>query len=545
VKRVVLAIMTSLALCGQSAGTIEGRVTNSITGESVGGVTVRFLDRKSRVFTTATDSTGSYRLTGLNDGDYHGEFTKDGFSENSGNPFFHVAGGAPVPVNAQMKPWGSLRGRVVDEDLKPAAKVRMEIGPRPAGVIDDDTFTDQNGEFAFPNLAPGSYTLVAKPETKIRMQDGVRVGTVAMYYPSVTELAQAVRIPVRLGENVLGIEIRLKSVPVHRVAGVVLSEAGKPVAHATVKLMGRAGTTRQALSAGMITSAQIAGAGGAIRLTSPPGFYTIVGPGPEPEVAGGETGNDGTFEFAAVQEGDWRLSAEAGVYEDMPLSGVASALISEKDVEDVQIRLTGPFAVEFTMDFGSAQAAASAKGAPIMLGLTALGLTAVEGQPRAIVNDPAKNMGRINSVFPGRYRVIPGTITGDFYVGSVMWGGRDVNGQVVDLTPGAAPFQMIFKPGLGKVRGRVEKGEGSMVFLISRGSGEILNYRQAACGTDGTFEIGQVPPGDYYVVAFDRTERGGLPAADLPAAIVPIASNVRVEAGSTESVDVRLNRWPW
>ena len=100
------------------------------------------------------------------------------------------------------------------------------------------------------------------------MQDGVRMGTVAIYYPSATEPAQAVRIPVRTGQNVSGIEIRLKSVPVHRVSGVVLNEAGKPAAHATVKLMGRAGTARQGIGTGMIMAGATVGANGFVRSNS-------------------------------------------------------------------------------------------------------------------------------------------------------------------------------------------------------------------------------------------------------------------------------------
>jgi hypothetical protein len=91
----------------------------------------------------------------------------------------------------------------------------------------------------------------------------------------------------------------------------------------------------------------------------------------------------------------------------------------------------------------------------------------------------------------------------------------------------------------------VEKGEGARVFLISRDSGEILGYREVACRAGGAFEIDDVAPGDYYLIVFDRSERGGLPAADLPGVIVPMASTVRVEAGSTASADLRVNQWPW
>jgi hypothetical protein len=58
-KTLVLATMTSMTLCAQSTASIEGRVTNGVTGEVVAGVDVRFLDRHSYVYRTTTDSTGS------------------------------------------------------------------------------------------------------------------------------------------------------------------------------------------------------------------------------------------------------------------------------------------------------------------------------------------------------------------------------------------------------------------------------------------------------------------------------------------------------
>lgn len=97
------------------------------------------------------------------------------------------------------------------------------------------------------------------------------------------------------------------------------------------------------------------------------------------------------------------------------------------------------------------------------------------------MGDPAKNVGKMNSVFPGRYRVVASVIQAGSYVTAVMWGGRDVSGQVVELAPGAAPFQVIVSSAFGKVRGTVEKGEGASVFLISRDASEILSYREVPC----------------------------------------------------------------
>jgi hypothetical protein len=507
--------LTALALSAQSGGVIEGRVTNSVTGEAVAGVEVRFLDRQSYVYKTATDSTGSYRLTGLKDNDYFGGFTKDGFSElraeGRGN---HVAGDVPVRVNVEIQPLGVLRGRVVDEDGTAAPGVRVECS-----CTRDDAITDENGAFAFQDLRPGSYTLVAKPKANIREQDGVRLGTVAIYYPSVTEMEQAAWIPVRAGENVAGIEIRLKSVPVRHVSGMVMNEAGKPVAHATVKLMGHTGRARH-------------------PMMYSPGFFYTIGPDPVPELARVESREDGTFEFAAVQPGDWRLSAEAGVEDDMPLGDVASVLVSEKDVEDVRLRLVAPFAVEVNVDWGGAKPPSGGYGG------VSVSLTPLEAQPRLIV-DPAKNVGRINGILPGRYRVTPQGTRLDVYPSAVMWGGRDVKGQVVELTAGAAPLQVIYKPGLGKVRGEVERGEGAMVMLVPRDAGEVSTILTARCGAGGVFEIGRVVPGDYYAVAFDHGEGQGVQWDALLSTILPLASSVRVEEGSTVSLDLRPNRWPW
>ncbi|HEY1759081.1 MAG TPA: carboxypeptidase-like regulatory domain-containing protein [Bryobacteraceae bacterium] len=455
-----VAVMLSTAVVG---GSLEGRVINSVTGEGVGGAKVRVLDRQQYVYYAETDSTGSYRLTGLKDGDYTGEFSKDGFLDNREFVPTHVGGDVAARMDARMEPFGSLRGRVVDEDGKPAAGVRVECGC----TGDDEPVTDENGEFAFKDLRPGSYTLVAKPEAKIRMEDGVRLGTVAMYYPSVTELARATPIAVRNGQSVSGIEIRLKSVPVHRVAGVVLDPAGKPVAHATVKLMGNASTALQ--FAAMTAS---------IGYNATQTRTTTIGPGREPEVARVESREEGAFEFAAVESGDWRLSAEIEVGDDMALAGVVSAPVSEKDLEDVLIRLAAPFAVAVDVDWGNAK--------PPTMNVygsgSSLRLMPEEAQPRLFL-EPGKNIGGVNGMFPGRYRVLPPYMGLDVYAAAVMWGGRDVNGQIVDLTPGSGPFQIVYKTGLGKVRGVVENGEGCLVMLVPREPAEVSTVRMAGCGT--------------------------------------------------------------
>lgn len=492
------------------AGSIEGRVTNSVTGEAVGGVEVRFLDRQSHVFQTATDSSGTYRLANLEDGGYSGGFSKDGFSNSPRGPSVQVAGDVAARLDAQLNPWGGLRGRVVDEEGKPALGVRVEIGSGPT----EDASTDANGTFFFKNMRPGSYVVVAKPEPVTRMEDGVKVGSVPVYYPSVTQLADAVPVAVGWGADVAGITIALKSVPVRRVTGVVLDAAGKPVAHATVKLLGRPGRVKQTfLSAvgGLSSQPYVLGA--------------VIGPAREPELAQVESREDGSFEFPAVEQGDWRVSAELGADDDSPMEGVVSAAVGDKDVEDVRIRLSAPFAVPVTGNTNP----------PL--------LQSMEGQPRLNI-DPATNVGKINGIFPGSYLVLSLRFGGASYVGAVMLGGVDVLGQEVELEEGSGPLEMVIKHDTGSLKGTVENGEGASVYLVDREPGEVVQYRQAVCGAGGAFQFDTVVPGDYYVVAFDRAPGRELPVENLPDSIVPLATGVRVEADSTANVQMRISPWP-
>jgi hypothetical protein len=553
--RVLQALcLTALACAPATAASIEGRVTNSVTGEPVISATVRIVDRHSFVQSTITDSSGTYRVTGLDDGDYRSEVSKDGFSiggtgttqtleqvlSGGAGRFVHLSGDVPVRVDVQLNPWGEIRGRVTNEDGEPAAKVPLVIGGIMGAPITD--ITDENGEFAIGMLAPGSYTVAAKPKPATRMRDGERVGAVSIYYPSATQLAGAVAIPVTWGADVAGIEIRLRDVPVHRVMGVVLDEDGKPAAKADVKLLGRAPPVRiSGVGFPMLTNMEPREGGIFIRargaVQGPVVSTASASPGPEPEMARVQTKDDGTFEFAAVERGDWRVAAETGRY-DRPRAAVVSVTVAEEDVEAVVIRLTTPFIVPRTVDWGDAKAP---PGWEQVAGF--FGLRAMEDQPSPAVGPDGKG---VLGDFGGRYRVGRDfVVPKGFYVAAVMLGGVDVLGQVVDLAPGSGPFQSVMRHDAGSLRGTVENGEGGSVFLVPRTIGETIDYFSIGVGAGGAFEFKDVPPGEYYAVAFDQPNMRQLPGQDLPDSIAPMAAGVTIAADAEGMVNLKVNKWPY
>lgn len=511
-KPVLLAFCCLLPLTG---GSIEGRVTNAATGDAVARVKVQFHLQNQR-YTAETDENGEYRIADLKEGSYEGWFTRNGFANQPVNRLV-VAGDTPVRCDAQLTPWGGVRGRVIGEDGKPAANVRVEISQQ----LESETATDENGEFALSGLAPGIYTIVAKPEDKIKVEEGVRLGTTPIFYPSVTEPEDAVPIAVHNGAETTGIVIRLKPVPVQRLAGVILDDAGKPVARAVVKLLGHPGRALQYPSNG----------GGSIRIDRPAA---------EPELAHVESGEDGAFEFSAVRQGDWRLSVETALDDERSLAAVVPAKIGDKDLDGLQIRLAPPSSVQVTVDFGRADVPPFAQRPS-----ETISLGAVEGQPD--LAHQIKDADRINGVFSGRYRVMPRLLNSartGWYVAAILLDGRDVRGQAVELAPGAS-LRAVFKQGAGKLRGTADKGEGATVFLVPRQAAEVVLYQEASCGPNGAFEFDGVEPGDYYVVAFDHAGDSGLPPGSLPTAIAPMAASVRVEPGAAASVELRVSPWPW
>jgi hypothetical protein len=429
-----------------------------------------------------------------------------------------------------LNPWGSVSGRVVDEDGKPAPRVRVQI----SNVLDSDVFTDDHGEFKFVNLRPTSYTVVAKPQPDTHVKDGERIGAVPIYYPSATQLSDAAAIPVAWGSNVAGLEIRLRDVPVHRVSGVVLDQAGKPAANATVRLLGQSPPGRGRAWIGFGATAQPTGAAGAqIVFTS---VTAEAGPMREPVLAEVDTKPDGSFEFPAVEPGDWRVTAATDEYTGTPFFAVAAASLGDQDLA-LELRLSAPALVPIQPDWGDAKApdgGQSGEGLIMFRGM--------EGQPSAPVTEGDR---RIPGILGGRYEIGAGRPPLGFYVAQVSMGGEDVLGKVVDVAPGAGPFRVILKHDAGSVRGTAENGEGGSAYLVPRTAGDSIQYSAQPIGTGGAFTFGNVVPGEYYVVAFSQAGSKELPPENLPDSIATMATGVRVESGSQATVEVKVNRWPF
>jgi protocatechuate 3,4-dioxygenase beta subunit len=508
----------------QSGGTIEGTVTDKTTHAGVAGVSVTLWTQKGVRYSANTDTSGTFRIVGVEPGEYNSRFENPGFVQVElpmfGQPRLRVGMSAAVRQDVEIAAMGSLRGRVLGPDGQPAPKVTVELGFESAD-------TDAEGRFELKDLRPGAYFLKAGPKAEPARTGAAQI--VPTWYPSTTNMAEAEQIVVRPGADLAGYEIRLRTSNVYHVRGLVLDELGKPLPNATVRLL--AARTEMHLLAGRSIM-------GGPNVES---YMNLPGKTQEASVVSRQ---DGTFEFVAVRPGEWNLSAQSDTRRDsnnnemyLLASGWVAMPVSDNDIDNIELRLQPSFSLEVTADWGGQQAPAN--GRPSLMVMPAEdGLLAMGGRP-------APGGGIVFAhMQPGRYRIMPtpGAPSG-FYAAAIMIGGQNVLGQEVELSGATPAITVVYRPNPGRVRGTVEQGEGATVLLWPDDAEVPPVVRSTQAGAHGEFEFAGVAPGSYSLVAFDHIPAGGGPAGFLRSAIAG-GARVSLQEGGSESVEVTVTHWP-
>jgi hypothetical protein len=235
----------------QATGSVRGRVTGP-NGVPLRGAAIRVRDangRENRLATT--DEYGAYEVVNLAPGTWSVSAAKGGYVTQyfqQGSPF---AAPQTIAVNARqraeahfiLRRGGAIAGRLFDEFGDPVAGARVQVlrsryerGQRrftPVGVADQ---TDDTGAFRLYALPPGDYFVGAS--LRAAGADSFIESTVGVptYYPGTTSIADAQRLRLAPGEEVVGISFATEPVRSVAVSGVVLSASGTPAPDTSVTL---------------------------------------------------------------------------------------------------------------------------------------------------------------------------------------------------------------------------------------------------------------------------------------------------------------------
>lgn len=203
---------------------LSGTVLNSVTSEPIRHAVVRVFDGAER--SALTDENGHFQVDNLPPGQATVTARKPGFldqvPDESPPTVTTISSDAP-PLIVKLIPQGVIYGQIQNTDREPIealpvkAIVSLIVDGRKVWQEAGQTSTNEDGEFRIANLAPGTYYLAAGPSTGNRESSADEVYP-AMFYPGVPDTTSAATVHVEPGQQ-LNADFALTSVPAFKVAG--------------------------------------------------------------------------------------------------------------------------------------------------------------------------------------------------------------------------------------------------------------------------------------------------------------------------------------
>ena len=240
---------------------ISGRVMEHGTGAPIAGAQVVLMPQRSaaptyplvdRPPTASTDRDGRYEFDNVGAGRYRLSVQRAGFAALGGPDLPEVQlnpGERRTGVDVTLQKGGVIVGRVLDENGEPLSEVRVTALQKPPGhdgpvrtgmMIPGGPSAETNdlGEFRLFSLRPGPYYVQAMPRSNFGRQTTTR-GTTLLptYFPGTTDAAAAQPVSVAGGQTSGEVLIEMIGAAAFQVSGVIVDEAGRPVANAMVRLI--------------------------------------------------------------------------------------------------------------------------------------------------------------------------------------------------------------------------------------------------------------------------------------------------------------------
>jgi hypothetical protein len=399
-----------------------------------------------------------------------------------------------------------------------AMQIRRENGRMVANRTGWERLTDDRGRYRVFGLPSGSYLIVTSTDARTSGGSATELrGFAQTYFPGTTNIESAQPVLVQAGQELTGLDLSFGAAPTVRITGTALDHEGQP-------LIGR-------------VLLAISGHSGAVRV--------------EPLEASVDT--DGSFEFAGVAPGDYVLQAigQQG-FGHGPEFGVASVSIGDREPAPLTVRasegttLEGRFVIE-----GVPEPDLRALSLHAITTDSDRGLKGGRGPEGLAVHNDGRFY--LTGLFGAMRFSLPDASPG-WYLKSLTingidatdvpfdfgWMGGTVDGaEVVLSTTGAT----IGGTAIDR-EGRPARAFAVVVFPTTRewwyaGSRHV---KQRRSGAGGAFDIGGLPPGDYWVAAVDRLPAGDWQIPEVLDTLVPGAIRVSLTEGQRRSIEVRLVR---
>jgi hypothetical protein len=527
--------IVALALCGvvagQSTARIEGRVVSQ-NGEPVRKATVQLEGgqplpgQEPMAYVEISDSAGKFAIEGLAAGRYTISASRAGFAASSNSAITVQAGQVKTDVEIKLAPLGVISGQITDQDGDPVVGVYVSAmgvqynraRRRLAGW--GQTQSDDQGNYRLLNIAPGRYYPVADnmivrnnlaaAQRRGRSAQDIDVPT---FYPGAADFGGAVAIDVGAGAEVRGVNIRLAKGRVVRIRGkAVNSRTGGP---ASGQLLLRPKGNIDGL---------------------PDSYYNAA------------LDQTGAFEFHGVRAGTY--SVQAMPETQNPLAGRLEVTVTNSDLDGLVLPLGPPPEVSGTIRAEGGDLRTVLQPPAVVAG----GLGGGIAGTRILFESPENEYGMMANVaveadgtfkvpnLPwAQYTVLLNPLQPGTYVKSMRFGGQDAIKSPIDLTSGAGGvLEILLSPKAAEVDVTVRGKDGVAVTIWPKTAVAFdpLSGREFRTGQNGSVKLTSVPPGEYYVAAWEEVDPNILGYPDFLARFTDLASAVSVGESDKVSVDL-------
>ncbi len=504
-----MSVCTLAAQPKAGAGSIEGHVFNSLTGEPLRKATVILTASQIRLVDN-TDAAGRFQFTGLPEGTYRLSASHAGFLEHPARR--PVSLGAKENVTGseiRLAPQGVIAGRVLDENNDPTPGAIVTIfkqvyrdGRKQWDRLNLSSIANDAGEYRSPALTPGRYLLRAytqRSQPNNAYGDRPKSFDSPAYYPSAPTQQEASSVEVGAGAQVPGIDIHL------------FKRATPPSFRVTGKVVG-----------------------------APPGsVISIALIGDEFDCGGGGTAGPPDYAFELTSH-PGQCSISANLYSDGPETYGDGPLTITGDVAGVVVAMAPAPMITGRIRLAESGGQVKLQGVRVTLS----DLLPIHMHVQEARSDAAGRLAFVKPIRPGHYSLNTDarTIPDGCFIREVKLGEQEISPDDFDLQ-GAGQVELVLSSTAGNIGGSVIDADGnpfpiSAVTLI-RTDGKSPPVRQSA-DDKGNFQFAGLRPGTYDLLAWEEVDDDLWPDPDFRKKYETRSTQVTVGASETKAVQLRV-----
>jgi hypothetical protein len=504
--------------------TLRGTVVDSVTSNPIHGALVQ-----SSAWSAFTDSEGKFKFDALPAGPITvqavkpGYLAEDDFASRSPKGFSLQLGPEAPPAVLKLTPEGVIFGQVTDENGEPLEGFSVSLiyrNPISRGLLRNPRLravTDDEGRFRIAGLHLGTCFLAIRPTEGPARTSGkdadVPQGFAPVFYPAAADMHSAMPVKVRPGIPT-PVNFSLKREPFLRLSGTV--SGYRPEQQVALNLQDSLGDPR-----------------------------------PQQIAFDSSTGD---FHTKWIPPGAYVLSAQtyAPVSADAssPVSSARQSIIASSNLSGIHLVFQPTVDIPVVIRGLPSIAAENESSPVVMLLLLAKGQTSpgtshyatTANRPPDAPSGPTALA--VAGVEPGTYDVNATVYRGSSaYLESVTWGSTDLlrDPLILDSSGAVPSIDVVVREGAATVSGTVISGDQpTSAAVVVFPPGQYPTPSFAFAGPDGAFQLQNLAPGTYRVIALDNYASLDLENQSILRSVSSKAQEVTLAPKQTVSLRLQL-----